>query len=228
MTSDYVETINRREKYDPRRNSVAEFGHHHHHDVVDHMSQIGRPRSKAGSHLSVPASRASRRGPSVIRTDYLHREDDVGPSFLYPHLQALELGIWPHHVKSKCFDSKQHLLINNVSFEARGGEIVAIMATSEEEGTALLNVLAGKKSPAVGDIFLNGQHISSNQLRSRVGFAQNNSHLCKEMTALQTLRFHYDLKKPTGKLQHLKIDAMDRVSFQHYLFSSRNYQTVFR
>lgn len=101
-----------------------------------------------------------------------------------------------------------------MSLEIRGGEIMAIMATSEEEGTALLDVLSGREKPAVGDIILNGQTVNQSALRSRVAYGQNNSNLCKDMTVLQTLRFHYDLRKPTGKLQHLKIDAMDRVKLE--------------
>lgn len=88
---------------------------------------------------------------------------------------------------------------------------MAIMATSENEGTAILDAIAGKQSPIVGDIILNGQNVRSNRLRKRVAYVQNDPHLCKDMTVTQTLRFHYDLKKPTGKLEHLKIDAMDRV-----------------
>lgn len=89
---------------------------------------------------------------------------------------------------------------------------MALMATSEEEGTALLDVVAGLRTPVVGDVILNGQNVKARSLRNRVAYVQNDSHLCKDMTALQTLRFHYDLKKPTDKLGHLKIDAMDRVS----------------
>lgn len=89
---------------------------------------------------------------------------------------------------------------------------MAIMATSEDEGTAILDVIAGLRKPVVGDIFLNGQNVKSKSLQNRVAYVQNDAHLCKDMTALQTLRFHYDLKKPTDKLGHLKIDAMDRVS----------------
>ena len=88
---------------------------------------------------------------------------------------------------------------------------MAIMATSEEEGTALLDLVAGTASPVVGDIILNGQNVKSNALRSRVAYVQSDPHLCKDMTVIQTLRFHYDLKKPTDKLGYLKIDAMDRV-----------------
>ncbi|EFA09595.1 ATP-binding cassette sub-family G member 8 [Tribolium castaneum] len=186
-----------------RRNSVAEFGHHH--DVVD--SHIGRPVSKAESHISIPVSR---RGPSVIRTDYLSQDEDPGTSFIYPHLQVGGIGVWPK--TSSCFGSKHHLLLNDVSFEIRGGEIMAIMATSEEEGTALLDLVAGHAKPVVGDIILNGQTVKSEMLKNRVAYVQSDSHLCKDMTVIQTLRFHYDLKKPTDKLGYLKIDAMDRIN----------------
>ncbi|KAK4875929.1 hypothetical protein RN001_012351 [Aquatica leii] len=209
LAVDYGRLQNRR-AFDPRRNSVAEFGPHlHHHDVVDHgtLSQIGRPMSKAESHLSAPMSR---RRASAIRPDYLSHDEEIGPSFIYPHLQICELGVWPQN--NSCLGGNQHLLINNVSFEVRGGEVMAIMATAEEEGTALLDVLAGREKPAVGEIILNGQSVTASILKPRVAYTQNNSNLCKNMTALQTLRFHYDLKRPTGKLDHLKIDAMDRIN----------------
>lgn len=188
---------------DPRRNSVAEFSHHH--EFIDHSHMV-RPVSKAESHLSLTTSR---RGPSVIRADYLAQEDESGPSFIYPHLQVGGVGIWP---KESCIESKQHLLLNDISFEIRGGEIMAVMATNEKEGTALLDLVAGLTKPVVGDIILNGQNIRTTALKSRVAYVQSDPHLCKDMTAVQTLRYHYDLKKPTDKLGYLKIDAIDRVN----------------
>lgn len=200
-----IQTPQSQMRGDPRRNSVAEFSHHH--DFIDHPHMV-RPLSKAESHLSLTASR---RGPSVIRTDYLAQEDEPGPSFIYPHLQVGGIGIWP---KNSCIGSKQHLLLNDISFEIRGGEIMAVMATNEKEGTALLDLVAGLTKPVVGDIILNGQNIRTEALKSRVAYVQSNPHLCKDMTAVQTLRYHYDLKKPTDKLGYLKIDAIDRVSCQ--------------
>ncbi|KAJ8912901.1 hypothetical protein NQ315_017231 [Exocentrus adspersus] len=192
---------------DPRRNSVAEFGHHHEvdHGVLSHMS---RPMSKTESHLSVPQSR--RGPPSVMRNDYLTQDEEPGPTFMYPHLQVCGMGIWP--TSSSCFSSNQHLLLNEISFEIRGGELMAIMATSADEGTAILDVVAGIKVPVMGNIILNGQSVRAHNLKSRVAYVQSDSHLCKDMTVVQTLRFHYDLKKPTDKLGYLKIDAMDRIN----------------
>lgn len=161
-----------------------------------------------------------RTGTSMIRSDYLinTRDEDNSASFIYPHLQLNNVGLVSTS-SSTCspFTSKRHLLINDVSFEVRGGEIMAIMATSEREGTAILDAVAGKENPIVGDMVLNGQNVRARHLKRRVAYVQSDAHLCKEMTVVQTLRFHYDLKRPTGKLEHLKIDAMDRVSHVYIL-----------
>lgn len=89
--------------------------------------------------------------------------------------------------------------------------MLAIMATSEEEGTAILDVISGKTKPLIGEVILNGQHVRAHSLRNRVEYVQDDVNLSKDMTVIQTLRFYYDLKKPTAKLEHLKIDATDRV-----------------
>lgn len=197
-----------RDLRDPRRNSIADFGHGH--DAIDHsvMGHINRPMSKAESHLSMTASR---RGPSIIRTDYISHHDEEPPTFMYPHLQVNNIGIWPES-GTCCLKSKNHLLLNEISFEVRGGEIMAVMATSEQEGAVLLDTIAGLRSPLIGEILLNGQHVKAHSLRSRVAYVQEDAHLCEEMTVVQTLRFHHDLKKPTDKLGYLKIDAMDRIN----------------
>ncbi|CAG9840598.1 unnamed protein product, partial [Diabrotica balteata] len=206
----YNRSIHNSERHliDPRRNSVADYGHNH--DVVDHsvMGHMGRPMSKAESHFSVPHSR--RGPPSILRTDYLNQDDESGTTFMFPHLQAHGLGIFP--TSQSCTKSRQHLLLNEISFEIRGGEIMAIMTTSEEEGTALLDIIAGFTSPALGTIFLNGHSVRAHTLKSRVAYVQNDLNLCKDMTVVQTLRFHYDLKKPTEKLGYLKIESMDRIN----------------
>lgn len=121
------------------------------------------------------------------------------------------LGLWPR-TNTSCLNSKRHLLLNDVSFEIRGGEVMAVMATSEEEGTALLDCVAGFCSPVIGDILLNGHNAKANMLKARVAYVQSDPHLCEEMTVLHTLKYHHDLKRPTDKLGYLKIDAMDRVS----------------
>uniref|UniRef100_A0A0U9HSG6 Putative ABCG protein n=1 Tax=Chrysomela populi TaxID=154003 RepID=A0A0U9HSG6_CHRPP len=213
LNSDYgrsYQEMHQQHLRDPRRNSVADFvhHHHHHHDVTDHsaMSHIGRPMSKAESHLSVPPSRKG--PPSVLRSDYTSREEEP-VTFMYPHLQVCGVGVFPK-TSGLCFRSRRHLLLNEISFEIRGGEVMAIMATSDEEGAAVLDVVAGMRSPVLGSVLLNGQNVRQRHLRSRVAYAQNDSRMCEDMTAVQTLRFHYDLKRPTDKMGYLKGEARER------------------
>ncbi|KAL3268132.1 hypothetical protein HHI36_007259 [Cryptolaemus montrouzieri] len=206
LATDYSKAYQNPQHRDPRRNSVADFGHH---DMVDHsaMSNLGRPISKQESHLSL---NISRKAHPMMRTEFVPTDDESGTVFLYPHLQVAGIGLWP---KSRsCCKKNQHLLLNDISFEVRGGEMMAIMSTSKEEGTALLDVVAGRVKPLVGDIILNGQPVKPKALQSRVAYVQNDPHLCEDMTAAQTLRFHYDLKKPTEKMGYFKIDAMDRIN----------------
>lgn len=40
-------------------------------------------------------------------------------------------------------ENKMTLLVSGLSFEVKSGEILAVLATSQQEATGLLNVLAG-------------------------------------------------------------------------------------
>lgn len=58
---------------------------HQHLIISVYYRHIMRPLSKAESHMSLATSR---RGPSVIRGDYLSADEDVPTAFMYPHLQV--------------------------------------------------------------------------------------------------------------------------------------------
>ncbi|KAJ8967500.1 hypothetical protein NQ314_002815, partial [Rhamnusium bicolor] len=136
---------------------------------------------------------------NLLATEYNRSYHNMDP---HPH----------HHLRDPRRNSVAEFGHHHDVVDHRGGEIMAIMATSQEEGTALLDVVAGLKRPVVGNIILNGQNVRSSNLKPRVAYVQSDPHLCKDMTVIQTLRFHYDLKKPTDKLGYLKIDAMDRIN----------------
>lgn len=207
LAADYVKTYhNPHINKDLRRNSVADFGYQ---QDIGHgtLNNCGRRISKEESLLSLNMSKKGNFG----RPEYIPSpEDDNGTIFLYPHLQVSGVGLWPE--TSTCCQTARHLLVNDISFEVRGGEILAVMSTSEEEGTVILDLVAGRSKQALGDIILNGQRIKHSSLVSRVAYVTQDNNLCKDMTALQLLRFNYDLKKPTDKLGYFKIDPMDRIN----------------
>ncbi len=72
---------------------------------------------------------------------------------------------------------EQLVALNNVSLKVKAGEFLAVMGASGSGKSTLLNLVAGLDKPSQGDIFLNGQSISSwkdNQLtlfrRREIGF----------------------------------------------------------
>ncbi|XP_063227752.1 ATP-binding cassette sub-family G member 8 [Bacillus rossius redtenbacheri] len=195
------------------------------------VDQPGRRTSKAGSHASLAHGR---RGPHTvtIREDgtmngrlgpaaeagMLSREAYYAPLpehgdgaavFKYPHLQVRGL-----EVESGL--NKGLLLLQGISFEVRGGEILAVMATTEEEGSALLDVLAGRTSRAGavrGDVMLNGSSVGPGQLRDRVACVRADGRLCADLSVRRTLCFHHRLRRVDGGADPSsgKVEAQSRI-----------------
>jgi ABC-type multidrug transport system ATPase subunit len=89
------------------------------------------------------------------------------------------------------------------------------MATSKQEGTALIETLAGINERLRGDILINGQHVSKALLREICGFvpAPNVSSLDPRMSVQSTLSFHAALKGPVDRS-----DLKERVINIFYVF----------
>ncbi|PNF34419.1 hypothetical protein B7P43_G13248 [Cryptotermes secundus] len=191
-----------------------------------------RRMSKAGSHASLPHNRQSstlhhggapvsprdeavaamtlnsRLGP-VAEASIVPREtyytEHIDTAFKYPHLQVRGL-----EVESQ--SSRQLILLQGVSFEVHGGEIMAVMATAEEEGTGLLDTLSGRSSNIGkhrGVILLNGQSVSPSQLRDRVAYVQCDSRLSPDLSVRQALSLHHWLCHSSG--HHSKLNTKDRI-----------------
>ncbi|XP_071443660.1 uncharacterized protein [Hetaerina americana] len=126
------------------------------------------------------------------------------PPNRYPHLQVRGLEL----------SGKERPLLNGVSFEVHGGEVLAVMATVEEEGTTLLDVLAGIRKPSGGDIILDGRPMRS-QLRKYVSHVPKDapSALCGDITVRQTLRLHWLLRGGTKQPKWEKRGAKHEVGF---------------
>ncbi|OTF82901.1 ABC transporter sub-family G-like protein [Euroglyphus maynei] len=93
-----------------------------------------------------------------------------------------------------CGFSRQKLrVLEDVSFDVRGGELMAIMASSANEGTSLLDVLGARhdhrNGTARAEIYLNGVLISAKHLSNMIAYVTNNMHLCSTMSTRQALLF---------------------------------------
>lgn len=56
-------------------------------------------------------------------------------------------------------------LLRSITLEAGAAEVLAIMATTEKEGTQIIETIAGRRRIKRGDILLNGRSVSARTLR---------------------------------------------------------------
>ncbi|KAG6464036.1 hypothetical protein O3G_MSEX014230 [Manduca sexta] len=189
-----------RSQYSNRRNSVADFvPDGDHHSYLMPSSHLGGRMSKAGSHMSVAQSRKH----STLRPGD-HLDGYTHSAYIYPNYYVNSLEITSP-------ENKSTLLVSGLSFEVKSGEILAVLTTSQQEATGLLDVLAGKLS---GDIVINGQPVASSTLRKVAAYVRNDTSLCPSMTVEHTLRFHAALRRPRHNHGQVKMDDRDRLSFQ--------------
>ncbi|XP_064476475.1 ATP-binding cassette sub-family G member 8-like isoform X2 [Ornithodoros turicata] len=168
--------------------------------------------SKAGSHISV-GSRATTQ--HYMRNMLFPRdafysslpggETDVS-IVKHPHLQVRDLTFELDRSslgQRLCGGPRTKLLLlEGLSFEVRGGEILAIIATSEQEGTALLDILANRHSKwgsrLRGDFLFNGLFMPPGRLENCVSYVAKDFQLCPDMSVRQWLLFTSLLQEPAG------------------------------
>ncbi|XP_001606113.1 ATP-binding cassette sub-family G member 8 [Nasonia vitripennis] len=116
--------------------------------------------------------------------------------------------------------------LRGISLEAGAGDVLAVMSTSEREGTLIMETISGRRRIRRGDILLNGRPVSARTLRSTVAYLSADTPeagLSPELTALQCLSFYRLLRGAAGVssleaeaiLQELGLDAT-----KHCLVSS--------
>ncbi|RWS15545.1 ATP-binding cassette sub-family G member 8-like protein [Dinothrombium tinctorium] len=93
-----------------------------------------------------------------------------------------------------CGAQRQKLrILDNVSFEVR----------AEIEGTSILNIMANRfnkrRCRMKGDMILNGVYMTPEKLSEVVGYVSQETKLCPEMSARQTLLFSTLVKRPAKK-----------------------------
>lgn len=125
----------------------------------------------------------------------VHRKQSNINSLVYPNIQVHCLDVNP--------------CLRGVSLQAKAGDLFAIMATSQREGTALTACLAGLQERIAGEILINGQQINGRGLRELCSYVPslNSSSLDPRMSVQCTLNFHAALRGPLDRS-----DLKERVS----------------
>lgn len=180
--------------------------------------------SKAGSHLSVNSRMSPDQRSTKMDGFYNHDAPMLNERFFpkdsyystlpgapsegalprYPHLQVRDLS-YEMDMSSAwhtlCGGARTKLrMLEGLSFEAKGGEIMAIMATTESEGTALLDILANRhrkwRCRLRGEFMVNGLYLTLKKLERCVAYVQRYTDFGADMSVRQTLLFTSLLQEP--------------------------------
>ncbi|XP_074604489.1 ATP-binding cassette sub-family G member 8 [Brevipalpus obovatus] len=94
-------------------------------------------------------------------------------------------------------------VLDNISFEVKAGEVLAIMATSDFEGTSILDILANRhnkmRSMVKAEITLNGIFMSPKKLSQVISYVARDTTLCPDMSTRQTLLFSSLVQGPAKR-----------------------------
>ncbi|XP_040564085.1 ATP-binding cassette sub-family G member 8 [Lepeophtheirus salmonis] len=124
----------------------------------------------------------------------LHGADIIREGTKYPHLQIrglnFEIRRYGHFIR----------LLDDISLDVKGGELLSIMATKEDEGTALCDIIANSfnhwNTRLDADIILNGISVNTKRLEDRVSYVKRNINFSPDMSVRQTMLFHSFLREP--------------------------------
>src|SRR3954468_9929548 len=90
----------------------------------------------------------------------------------------------------------QKLVLDNVTVEAPGGQLVALLGPSGCGKTTLLRTIAGLESPDQGTILFEGEDATDRSARHRnVGFVFQHYALFKHMTIFENVAFSLRVRK---------------------------------
>ncbi len=117
----------------------------------------------------------------------------------------------------------QLTILEDISFDLKTGETLAIVGASGSGKTTLLGLLAGLDLPSVGEVFLVGQALShldederAKLRRDQVGFVFQSFHLLPTLTALENVMLALEIaqhKAPKARA----LEALDMVGLSHRL-----------
>ncbi|RLL53647.1 heme ABC exporter ATP-binding protein CcmA [Mariprofundus sp. EBB-1] len=95
-------------------------------------------------------------------------------------------------VRDLCFDYPGTRALDDVSFDIKAGNIVALVGPNGAGKTTLLRTLAALDQPVSGQILLDGKDISENprEVHQKLGYLSDFFGLYEELTVAQCLRFH--------------------------------------
>ena len=117
---------------------------------------------------------------------------------------------------SKKYDRIEAL--NNVSFSAKKGEIIALLGPNGAGKSTLMNIISGYLAPSDGCVYIKGIDVALNDIATKqeIGFLSEGAPLYSDMTVKRFLQYFIELKILVAESNKQKIkkiykEELDRV-----------------
>ena len=118
--------------------------------------------------------------------------------------------------------------VNNVSFSAKKGEIIALLGPNGAGKSTLMNMISGYLSPSSGEIFVCDKNIKNNPLwgKENIGFLPEGSPLYADLTVKDFLKYMAELRNVHYKNVEnaIKTAKIENVAMQKVETLSKGYQ----
>ena len=118
-------------------------------------------------------------------------------------------------VKTFMLDGAPINAVDNVSFQVRSGEFVALVGPSGSGKTTMLSILAALLQPSSGQVYIDGQELSKmgeaqrvKLRRARIGFTFQSNNLIPYLTAPENVQFMLRLNNKLDKVGRLRTEEL--------------------
>ncbi|MBR5154792.1 MAG: ABC transporter ATP-binding protein [Alphaproteobacteria bacterium] len=110
------------------------------------------------------------------------------------------------------------LAVNDISFRTSKGEIIALLGPNGAGKSTLMNMIAGFIAPSGGNIFVNGNNVSEDDMSTKrdIGFLSEGAPLYYDMTVKLFLKYMIELKlnletQDKNEIKKTYKDELDRI-----------------
>lgn len=117
---------------------------------------------------------------------------------------------------------EETVAVDNVSFKAAKGDIIALLGPNGAGKTTLMNMISGFLSPSSGAIFINNESVASNDTFTKkcIGFLPEGAPMYSDMTVSSFLKYIIELKlnlSHSETLSRQEIKSIYLTEFNHII-----------